>query len=306
MPIRDLSLRHLAAVQAIHREGSYRRAAVALGYSQAAITQQVATLERIVGSALFDRPGGPRSVSLTDAGREVLALADEMLPAAALLESRLTEMREGVRGRLALGTFQSVSAHLLPGVLAETRRHEPDVDIRLMESDDNDQLVEALLAGQLDATFLVGPLVDDRLEVALACQDAYVAVLPANDVRSVIRLGDLDGVPIIGHDRCVCHDAVDRGLQSLGVRATYIFRSNDNAGVQAMVRAGLGIAIMPMLSMSRADPWIRIVPIEPALPDRPILLALPAGRATPVALRFKERALAEGTAVSGGPLRNTT
>lgn len=302
MSARDLALRHLIALQVVHREGSYRRAAAALGYSQAAITQQVAALERALGTAVFDRPRGPRPVTLTDAGREVLALADEVVPRADLLDTRLRALQQGRWGRLAIGTFQSVSAHLLPGVLAGTRQDEPDVEIHLTESTDNDELVGLLLSGQLDVTFLVGPVTDERLELAVACRDAYVAVLPADRDDEVVALRDLDGTAIIGHDRCACHDTVDRGLQALGVRPTYVFRSNDNAGVQAMVRAGVGFAIMPMLSMSPDDPGIRIVPIDPPLPDRELLIALPASRPSPTAVRFRDRVLAAAAAsVPTGP-----
>src|SRR5262245_39147462 len=64
-----VELRHLAALQAIAEEGSFGRAAKRLGYTQSAISQQVATLERIVGEKLVERPGGPRPVALTEAGR---------------------------------------------------------------------------------------------------------------------------------------------------------------------------------------------------------------------------------------------
>src|SRR2546427_630277 len=63
-----LELRHLIALKAVSDEGSFGRAAKSLGYTQSAISQQIATLERIVGEHLIDRPGGPRPVSLTEAG----------------------------------------------------------------------------------------------------------------------------------------------------------------------------------------------------------------------------------------------
>jgi molybdate transport repressor ModE-like protein len=67
-----VELRHLAALQAIAEVGSFCRAARRLGYTQSAVSQQIATLERIVGERLLDRPGGPRPVSLTEAGELLL------------------------------------------------------------------------------------------------------------------------------------------------------------------------------------------------------------------------------------------
>src|SRR5919108_766452 len=71
-----LDLRHLVALKAIAETGSFGRAAERLGYTQSAVSQQIATLERIVGLRLVHRPGGPRPISLTEAGLVLLRHAD--------------------------------------------------------------------------------------------------------------------------------------------------------------------------------------------------------------------------------------
>ena len=73
-----VELRHLAALQAVAEEGSFGRAAIRLGYTQSAVSQQIATLERLVGERLVERPGGPRPISITEAGTVLLRHADEL------------------------------------------------------------------------------------------------------------------------------------------------------------------------------------------------------------------------------------
>jgi len=296
MSARDLSFRHLLALRAVHEQGSYRRAADALGYSQAAITQQIAVLERALGAPVFDRHPGPRPVTLSAVGREVLDAVEDLVARADLLDARIAEVRDGRSGRLAIGTFQSVSATLLPGVLTDTRVQEPGVTVSVFESRDNAELIAGLMSGRLDVSFLVGPVADDRLTIHEVCADPFVVMLAAAapDLPRSVRLADLAGTPLIGHEACVCHEMVEEGLRSAGVTASYVFRSNDNAAVQAMVRAGLGVAIMPLLAINTQDPTIRVVPLAPPLTPRSILVAVPRDRPVPTATRFMERSLTAG------------
>src|ERR671929_96326 len=89
-----LELRHLLALDAVAREGSFGRAAVSLGYTQSAVSQQIATLERLVGERLVERPGGPRPVSLTEAGTVLLRHAEGIVA-----RHRAAPRSRPVRGR---------------------------------------------------------------------------------------------------------------------------------------------------------------------------------------------------------------
>lgn len=293
MAVADLSLRHLQALVAVHEQGSYRRAADHLGYSQAAITQQIAALEKAIGMPVFQRHGGPRGVTLTAAGEDALEAARDLLSRAGQFEARCAAMRDGTVGRLAIGTFQSVSTRLLPQVLAEVRADEPGVRIDIVESDDNDTLIGHLLNGRLDVTFLVGPVIDRRVDIREVCRDPFVAMMSTQHAgQGEVALRDLEGQPLIGHQSCVCHEIVDEGLRKAGVEASFAFRSNDNGAVQAMARAGLGVAVMPLLAVDPSDPGVRVLPLQPALPERQILVALPRRGPAPVATRFVERVIA--------------
>src|SRR3954463_7538276 len=90
-----VELRHLAALQAVSEEGSFGRAATRLGYTQSAISQQIATLERIAPAALVERPGGPRRVFLPEAGRLLLRHADGIVARLHAAEADLAALARG-------------------------------------------------------------------------------------------------------------------------------------------------------------------------------------------------------------------
>src|SRR3954470_16955221 len=106
-PWLGVELRHLAALEAIAEHGSFGRAAAALGYTQSAVSQQLATLERLVGERLVERPGGPRPVSLTPAGEVLLRHARRLVDQLAAARADLEAWSAGRGGTLRVGTFHS-------------------------------------------------------------------------------------------------------------------------------------------------------------------------------------------------------
>src|SRR5215216_1707995 len=93
-----VELRHLLALRAVAREGSFGSAARALGYTQSAVSQQIAGLERAVGERLVERPGGPRPVSLTEAGRLLLRHADAIVARMQAAQADLAAYSQGAAG----------------------------------------------------------------------------------------------------------------------------------------------------------------------------------------------------------------
>ena len=136
-----LELRHLIALKAIAEEGTFGRAAKRLGYTQSAISQQIAMLERIVGRRLIDRPGGPRPVSLTEAGDLLLRHADAIAARLQAAQADLAALDAGDAGPLRIGTYQSVGARILPELLREFFAGWPQVEVTLQESADDRDLI---------------------------------------------------------------------------------------------------------------------------------------------------------------------
>jgi DNA-binding transcriptional LysR family regulator len=297
--LRDVDIRHLAALVAVVDEGSFSKAAAALGFTQSAVSQQIAALEKAAGLPVFDRPKGPRAAELTPAGELLLGYARSVLDRVREMDDELDRLRRGVSGNLVIGTFQSVSAKLLPTLVQRMRTEVPDVDIRLFETDDQAQLLRGVLDDELDLAFTVDLDPDPRVESELLGFDPFVMLTRAGELDSAVAgSGDINGHPIIGQpEGNVCQVLIDRRLAELGAHPDYVFRSQDNGAVQGMVRSGMGRAIMPYLAIDPDDPEVDVHQIEPPI-ARTIQLTRRSGRSLPPAAdHFTELARAVGAEV---------
>src|SRR5690348_15763282 len=153
-----IELRHFAALRAVAEAGTFGRAAQRLGYTQSAVSQQIAALERVVGERLIERPGGPRPVTLTEAGRLLLAHADAIVARLKAAQADMAALREGAAGTLRVGTFQSVGARVLPAVMARFTSEWPDIAIQLNESGNDEELALRVERGELDLAFVMLPI----------------------------------------------------------------------------------------------------------------------------------------------------
>lgn len=290
--LRDLEIRHLTALDAVATEGTFAKAADKLGYTQSAISQQIASLEKVVDAKVFDRPGGPRPVSLTPFGEQLLVASRDLLCRVDCMAEDLERFRTGEVGRLTIGTFQSVSATVLPLVLGRMRDTHPGVEIRVFENDLDDQLDVAMGRGELDLSFVVGEIAD-KYESRHLFDDPFVLVArPGQFAPGPVTLDEIAREPMIGQHHNSCQIMNETGLRAHGLEPKYVFRTNDNVATAAMVRAGMGVAVMPLLCVEPDDLRISLHPLDPPIPDRSIFIAWRHGRTlSPVAERFVELAI---------------
>src|SRR5438876_10500694 len=142
-----VELRHFLALEAVAREGSFGKAATSLGYTQSAVSQQIATLERIVGERLVERPGGPKAVSLTEAGELLLRHAQAIVARIAAAQADLSALSDGEAGVLRVGIYQSIGARVLPEPVRRFGASWPLVEVRLTESANDAELPELVERG---------------------------------------------------------------------------------------------------------------------------------------------------------------
>jgi DNA-binding transcriptional LysR family regulator len=293
--LRDLDMRHLLALEAVATEGTFARAAERLGYTQSAVSQQIASLERALGELVFDRPGGPRAVELTPFGAEVLRGGRDILARVESLALDLDRFRAGHTGRLTIGTFQSVSSAVLPMVLGRFRAAHPDVEVQLFETDLDEELEEHLERGQSEVSFIVGEVASPEqsgFESRLLLTDPFVLIArPGQFPPGPVSVDAFADEPLIGQHPNSCQLLNEAGLRSAGLDPSYVFRSNDNGTVAAMVRAGMGVAVMPLLCTEPEDPRTELHPLDPPIPGRHVSIAWRSGRTlSPAATAFVELA----------------
>lgn len=271
---RRLEVRHLAALEVTARLGSFRAAAAALGYSQSALSGQIAALEAMVGTPLLDRPRGAPAVSPTPAGRLLLERAARIGDILASTRADLAAL-VAEHAVLRVGIFQSASARLLPGLIRAFRAALPDVDVRLHEALDPQELTELALQGELDTIFLASAPPDAALARIHLLDDPYVLLVPHDHPLAAATSVDPAGVarlPLITY-RSLRADLLPTALLPRDRALDIIFRSDDDATVRALVAGGVGAALIPRLSVEPGDPRAIAIPIRPSLPARQILLA---------------------------------
>jgi DNA-binding transcriptional LysR family regulator len=298
--VSDVELRHLVTMAAVVDEGSFGRAAQRLGYTQSSVSQQIAALEKAVGGAVFDRPGGPKPVRITPLGKVVLMYGRDLLDRAQAMTAALDRFQAG-EGRVDIATFQSLSNVILPPVVRRLRGEFPGCDIRLFEEESETPQVE-----QVDLVFF-DRRVDGDIEHLKLLDDPYLLVAPRGDLPDgPVRLNRLHRRPMVAWPPTCEQPRVEQAFARAGVQPQIVFRAAANEAVLSMVRAGIGSAILPWLVLQGAnvasDPALSIHELRPPFPPREIYLLWQAGRThSPLAARAIQIAADVATTFEGRP-----
>jgi DNA-binding transcriptional LysR family regulator len=278
-----LDVKRLRVLREVAAERSFSAAAQKLGYTQSAVSQQIAALEREAGSTLIER--NPRGIRLTEAGEALVRHADKILARLAEAEAEL-EAIAGLRGgRLRLATFPTAGATLVPrAILAFNQRH-PGVELTLTEAEPVDS-VPLLMGGELDLALiddsaLTQEAADDDVELIHLLDDPLHLVLPADHrlaSRRRVRIADLAGEPWIhATQKCACSRHVRNACASAGFEPRVAYESDDCQVVQGLVAAGVGVAMIPALGLVSERSDVVIKSLGPKPPHRKIIAAALSG-----------------------------
>jgi DNA-binding transcriptional LysR family regulator len=294
-----LNLGRLKVLQEVVGRGSFSAAAEALSYTQSAVSQAIARLEAETGAMLVIRDR--RGVRATAAGATLVEHADTIFAQVEAAESDLAAVL-GVRGGiLRVASFPSAGATLLPEAVATFRSGHPAVSLTLAEGEPED-IAPRLRAGEFDLALLFEfPGVRERAGVGLKTvtllEDHMHVALPADHVladKPALTLGDLQGenwVQTAAQSPCARH--VVRSCLAAGFEPNVTFESDDYETVQGLVAAGVGVALIPRLALTRVHPGIVVRALAPRSPARKVVAATVTGPGVAPAARPMIRVLSE-------------
>jgi LysR family hydrogen peroxide-inducible transcriptional activator len=245
------TIRQLEYVVAVAEEASFSRAAARCFVSQPSLSTQVKQLEMQLGTTLFERT--PKGVLLTPVGRDVLALAREVLSASDRIVTRAAAPRRPLAGPLELGCVSTVTPYLVPAAMAELRTRFPDLDLHIRDGV-GDVLEAELAAGSLDALIVPLPTGLPGCEEVGLARDAFVLVAPARSELG--RLPEpIDPEVLAGHEillledpHCLRRHALEVCAAARAVPHATLHATSLGTIVQ-LVRRGFGATLLPEIAI---------------------------------------------------------
>jgi len=242
----DLNLRQLQTFITVARLNSFTRAAQLLHLSQPALTKQVRQLEETLGVRLFDR--NTRTVELTRIGQELAPVVNQLLQEIEAVVVNTKELAAQSRGVIRIAALPSISSMLLPTAIARFKERYPGVSVVLKDVIAQ-RLVMLVKAEEVD--FGIGSLnvIDPEVRFSLLLTDRMIVVFPPGSVleqKKLIGLRDLVGLPLVLMDPgSSVRKLVDQAFASIGQIAKPAFEATYMSTAAGMVKAGLGVAILP-------------------------------------------------------------
>lgn len=286
----NLNVRHLRALQAIAREGSFRAAAARLGVVPSALSELVRQLEESVGAPLFDR--GTRPPALTPLAREFLAETAPLLDGMDRAISRLRQTAGLETGRLAIGASPSAISEIVAPLLTAFLAERPGISC-FLHDDIAERLARMVSDGQLDMAIAGSALHSPDLVQEPMLRDPFGIACAAHHPfadRPAVTMDDLASQTMIGlsgetgiHQLLSAH-TLDPAL--LHPR----FVAHSTIAQLCMIRAGLGIGLLPRNAVCLFnDPRICFVPVDGLDLHRTLYLITPVrGPRSPAGAAFLE------------------
>jgi DNA-binding transcriptional LysR family regulator len=282
-----LDVRLLQTFREVAMRGSFSLAAEELGFTQPAVSQHLARLERHLGVKVLERTA--RGVNVTPAGEALLAETEAVLSSVRHAERAAKAAGGVVASRLRVGAFPSAAAGLVPGAVRAARRAggragspEIELDLGVIEPG---PAMRALVRGRLDIALVIeSPLdpivVPEGVELLEVTDDPMLIALPPDHPmasRRSIELSELADEPFLLTElggTCADSNIMLHACRDAGFAPNVRLESEDYNALQGMAAAGLGVTIVPRMATVGAHPGVVLRPIKGSAPSRTILAAV--------------------------------
>ena len=277
-------LRLLTVLREVALRGSFSAAAESLSYTQPAVSQQIARLEKQVGVKLIERE--PRGIRLTPAGEVLVRHTERILAQLAEADEELLDVAAQARGRLRIGSFATAAGTIVPRAVASFRRLRPavEVDIALLDPEES---IPALRRGDIEIAITEeggfdGEVDTSGLEIEHLLDDHMWVSLPADHplaTRRAIELADLrdeDWMFACLSGTCADSNVVLRACQDAGFQPRIAYQSDDYFAIQGLVASGMGVALIPGLGLASTRDDVAVRPVKGRPPYRRVA-AITAG-----------------------------
>jgi DNA-binding transcriptional LysR family regulator len=288
-------LRLLNVLREVALRGSFSAAAESLAYTQPAISQQIARLEKHVGVKLIERE--PRGVRLTPAGEVLVRHTERVMAQLAAADEELQEVAAQARGRLRIGSFATAAGTIVPRAVAAFRPLRPAIEVEISLLDPHES-IPAVRRGDLEIAITeeggfesevdtgglqIEHLLDDHMWVSLPV-DHPLATRPTVDL---IDLRDEDWMFACLSGTCADSNVVLRACRDAGFQPRIAYQSDDYFAIQGLVASGMGVALIPGLGLASTRDDVAVRPVKGRPPHRRVAAVTasePTGGAIPTML----------------------
>lgn len=261
-----MELRQLRCFVAVADDLHFGRAAQRLSMLPSALGRHIRLLEEELGTRLLART--TRNVALTGNGATLLEDARALIDQADAIAARLKSQGRKSPARLRVGAIDSAAAGIVPLLLSDFRKAQPDTAVQLVE-DRTVRLLPRLISGRIDLAFVRPPEQPSRdIEFMFLFHETVVVALPSRHrlaKRTRLSIGDLDGQPLIVPERRLrphSHDLTMQMFAEAGLKPAIAQFADEKQTIINMVAAKLGAAIVPRATSRLAVAGVRFVPLK--------------------------------------------
>ena len=278
----NITLAQIQAFVTVVDAGSFTVASERLGMTQSAVSHAVATLEKELQVSLLKRDR--RGIFLTEIGKRVLVQARSILNSTEQIRQETAAAIGFETGKVRIGSFPSVSARFLPGLLRQFQLRYPGIEVVLFEGTD-DEVQEWVYAHTIDIGVVTLPV--ERLKTLSIAQDRFVAVVADSHPlakQQSIHIRQLAQEPFI-MSKAGCEPVIKRMFRQSKVTPKIQCEVIDLRTIFAMVKQEIGVTIVPEMALPADLAGLQVLTLQPEV-RRQLALAIPSLDATPAVREF--------------------